>query len=127
MVLLIISSILIVIFFMMFLSDKFEEYSFILAFALYISCMLFSSAVGNISYKYGQIDALKGKYRYEMKISYEKRLEYSIQDSIIVDSNGYIFCQSDSGDIVKKYYQFYYPDTIWEVVFIPIDTQFIKK
>lgn len=76
-------------------------------------------------YKISQIDALKGKYKYKMNIFYEKRLEFSIQDSVVIDSNE---CRLsfNKDSVYKIYYESYYPDTIWEVVFIPIDTQYVK-
>jgi hypothetical protein len=79
------------------------------------------------SYKNGQIDALKGKYRYEMKLSYEKRLEFSIQDSVVIDSNGTRLGIDENGNYKIFYYQCYFPDTVWETLYIPIDTQFVKK
>lgn len=81
----------------------------------------------NKSYKDGQIDALKGKYKYEMKISYEKELDFYILDSIVVDSNGTRLGIDENGNLKTYYYQSYYPDTIWETVFVPVDTQFVKK
>lgn len=99
----------------------------ILLIILLILLPILFKTLSSYNYKQGQIDALKGNYKYEMKITYEKKLEYSIYDSIIIDSNGYIIEKDKNGNFKKFYYQSYYPDTIWETVFIPIDTQFVKK
>ena len=104
--------------------ETWRRISIILLLFLFI---IISIVLDNDSYKKGQTDALKGKYNYEMKLSYEKRVEFSIQDSIVVDSNGVRLGYTKNGDIKLFYYQSYYPDTVWEVVFVPIDTQFVRK
>jgi hypothetical protein len=96
-------------------------------FLLLLSSLAFSNFSGDSLYKKGQTDALKGKYKYEMKISYEKRLEFSIHDSIVVDSNGTRLVIDEDGNLKTFYYQCYFPDTVWETLYIPIDTQFVKK
>lgn len=117
----------ILLFLNVFLSEEEIVKSAIISILLIILLPILFKTLSSYNYKQGQIDALKSKYNYEMKISYEKRLEYSIQDSIVIDSNGYRIGTDKNGNFKKFYYQSYYPDTIWETVFIPIDTQFVKK
>jgi hypothetical protein len=94
---------------------------------LLVTFTIFSLILDKDGYKDGQIDALKGKYKYEMKISYEKELDFYVLDSIVVDSSGSRLGIDENGNLKIYYYQSYYPDTIWETVFVPVDTQFVKK
>jgi hypothetical protein len=125
--LIIIFGILIIGFFILSLILEDSDWRRFSIFLLLLSSLAFSNFYGDSLYKKGQTDALKGKYKYEMKISYEKRLEFSIQDSIVVDSNGTRLGIDENGNYKTFYYQCYFPDTVWETLYIPIDTQFVKK